>query len=278
MLFCCLLSDWLDGIIARHHHRASEKGWFIDVITDRISEGIIFSIFFWPWFYLFILNILLNFISYFIKKNLTMPLRFAFFIYIIILYTYNYFQYIMEIIILFIIKVAWYFLPIGIANMMPVIFRKWFNFLAIPLDGNKSFIGQPLFGSNKTLRGLLVAIMGGALTYIWQENAYNNSEFFRSISIIDYSILPIWVGSFMGLGAITGDLVKSFFKRRAHIPSGKSWFPRDQIDFTLGGMIFSFIFFIPSVPVFLGVILLGAILHIAVNTIGKTLGIRKSAW
>ncbi len=92
LLFCCLLSDWLDGIIARHHHRASEKGWFIDVITDRISEGIIFSIFFWPWFYLFILNILLNFISYFIKKNLTMPLRFAFFIYIIILYTYNYFQ------------------------------------------------------------------------------------------------------------------------------------------------------------------------------------------
>lgn len=184
----------------------------------------------------------------------------------------------MESVILFVLKVIWYFLPIGMANMMPVIFRHWFNFLAIPLDAGKKLAGQPLFGRTKTLRGLLVGIMGGALTYILQEKAYASHEFFRAISLIDYSILPIWVGSFMGLGAIVGDLVKSFFKRRVRLHSGQSWFPLDQIDFTLGGMLFSFLFYIPTVPVFLAVIVLGAILHIAVNTISKFIGIRKSSW
>jgi len=92
VFFLILLSDWLDGIIARQHKRASKKGWFIDTITDRVSEGIIFLVFFWPWFYLFLLNIILNIFSYFVKRNLILPIRSVFFLYIIILYSYYYFS------------------------------------------------------------------------------------------------------------------------------------------------------------------------------------------
>ena len=43
----------------------------------------------------------------------------------------------------------------------------------------------------------------------------------------------------MGFGALTGDAIKSFFKRRVNIPPGVSWFPFDQIDYIIGGIALS---------------------------------------
>ncbi|MFH0952145.1 MAG: CDP-alcohol phosphatidyltransferase family protein [Patescibacteria group bacterium] len=91
-LILTLTADWLDGVIAKKHKRDSRKGWYIDVITDRISEGIIFLKFFHPWFYFFLLNVILTAISAKIKKNfLIVGLRQLLFLYLISLYTFLYF-------------------------------------------------------------------------------------------------------------------------------------------------------------------------------------------
>jgi len=184
----------------------------------------------------------------------------------------------MEVIIIYILKITWYSLPFGLANMMPVIFKKWFNFLAWPVDFGFKIKGQRLFGSHKTLRGILVAIVGGTLIFIIQKHAFINSDFFHRISIVDYSSQPIWMGTFMALGAIAGDLVKSFFKRRLGIKPGQSWIPFDQIDYTLGGMILSFPFFIPPADVFISLVVLGFIFHLGIVIIGKFIGLRKRAF
>ncbi|MFA5070665.1 MAG: CDP-archaeol synthase [Patescibacteria group bacterium] len=184
----------------------------------------------------------------------------------------------MEAIIIFVLRTVWYFLPIGIANMLPVIFRRWFKWLAVPIDGGRTVAGQPIFGPNKTLRGLVVAVLGGTLIFVIQRYAYINSDFFRSLSLIDYEETPLLLGALEGFGAMVGDLVKSFFKRRRNLPPGKSWFPFDQIDFTLGGMIFGFIIYIPPLAILLFSIILGALLHIASNITAKAIGIRKTAW
>ena len=87
-----LVTDWLDGIIAKKYHRASEKGWLADVITDRICEGIIFAKFFTPWFYFFLFNILMTFLSYKLKKQmLILSLRHLFFLYLIAYHSFLYF-------------------------------------------------------------------------------------------------------------------------------------------------------------------------------------------
>lgn len=184
----------------------------------------------------------------------------------------------METLILFVLKTAWYFLPIGVANMMPVIFSRWLNFLAVPLDGGKTWQGQRIFGDHKTFRGIILAVIGGTLIVVIQRYAYLNSDFFHNISLIDYEKESLVLGFFMGLGAISGDLIKSFFKRRMKKDPGSSWFPFDQIDYSLGGMILGFLFFIPPWPILIFTLVLGVLLHLAANLIGQAIGLRKKAW
>jgi CDP-diglyceride synthetase len=52
---------------------------------------------------------------------------------------------------------------------------------------------------------------------------------------------------------MTGDAVKSFFKRRLGITPGKSWFPFDQLDFVLGAILFVSIIKFPG----LGAVIVG---------------------
>jgi hypothetical protein len=75
LLTITLLLDWFDGLIAKKHGLSSETGYFIDVMTDRISEGILAIPFFVPWFYLFVLNSILAVWSFATKRHIVLPLR-----------------------------------------------------------------------------------------------------------------------------------------------------------------------------------------------------------
>jgi CDP-2,3-bis-(O-geranylgeranyl)-sn-glycerol synthase len=114
------------------------------------------------------------------------------------------------------------FLPAGVANMTPI-FAAHFKPLkkfTYPLDCNQNFRHKRIFGDHKTWRGLITGILTGTLT----------SLFFG---------LPATYGLLVSFGALAGDAVKSFFKRQMGVPSGKSWFPFDQVDFIFGGLLFS---------------------------------------
>lgn len=87
--FTCLIFgamlDWLDGLTARKYHLASEKGWIVDTTCDRLSEFfILLSFSFFPWFYLLLWNVLFSWISWFVKKQITFPLRLIFLVYFLI--------------------------------------------------------------------------------------------------------------------------------------------------------------------------------------------------
>ncbi len=127
----------------------------------------------------------------------------------------------------------WFFLPAGVANMVPVFvsklpgLRKWNT----PLDFGKTWQGKRIFGDNKTWRGLvtgtLMAGLSGVIIYPLLD---------RSID----STIPFLLFAFIGLGALLGDAFESFMKRQRDIPSGDSWFPFDQTDYIVGGLIFAF--------------------------------------
>ena len=86
------------------------------------------------------------------------------------------------------------------------------------------------------------------------------------------------IGALLGLGAILGDLVESYYKRKAGIPSGKSWKPWDQLDFVIGGIIFSFFVFVPPAEVVLVLLIFSPLLHIGANYLGYYLKINKKKW
>jgi len=83
IILACLL-DWLDGLIAKRYHRTSAKGYLVDMVCDRLSEGILFWFSFTPWFYFFLVNIILSIISWKTKKHFTLALRWLFLIFILL--------------------------------------------------------------------------------------------------------------------------------------------------------------------------------------------------
>ena len=159
--------------------------------------------------------------------------------------------------------------------MAPVICKK-INFLKYPIDFGAKLRGKPLFGKNKTFRGLIFGIIFAMIITYLQFLLYKNGLFVE-ISIIDYSNW-ILIGFLMGFGAIFGDLVESFVKRRLNYKPGKSFVPFDQLDFVIGALIFVF----PLVTLLLNkiiiILLLSFVLHVIVNHFAFYMKIRKEKW
>jgi CDP-2,3-bis-(O-geranylgeranyl)-sn-glycerol synthase len=171
-----------------------------------------------------------------------------------------------------IIVLIWLFLPLGLANTGPVIanniplFRR-FNH---PLDFGRTYRGKRIFGDHKTLRGIIAAALVGFLVaalqmvihrYIFQVN--NPLE-----TGVNYgSPVVLLMGLCLGVGAITGDAIKSFFKRQMSIAPGKNWVPFDQLDFIVGGMFASMLFFIMPLELYITGFVVGLILHPTFNVL-----------
>ncbi len=137
----------------------------------------------------------------------------------------------------------WFFSPAGYANAAPVFANKipHSDWLAKPLDFGKKFRGRRIFGDHKTFRGLLAGIVVAEVTVTLQYVLYINSGWFRSISLyIDYRHTNILLLGFLfAVGALGFDALKSFFKRQIGVNPGSAWFPFDQIDYIVGGLLLS---------------------------------------
>ena len=169
-----------------------------------------------------------------------------------------------------IIEELYFALPIYIGNMMPVFVRK------IPLLDFP--INKKLFGSHKTVRGYISAIIAAIIMFYIQLYLYDTT-FFRKISLINYSESNIFLLGFLsGFGAITGDLVKSYFKRKKGIKPGQKWVPYDQLDFMFGALILLYPFVKLTFLSISILILLTPFLHVLVNHIGYLLKIRETKW
>ena len=175
---------------------------------------------------------------------------------------------------LFIGQALWFILPAGLANIAASLSR----FLPVPstpIDGNRLWRQKPIFGAHKTWRGLICGALIGQAVYTVQIYLYR-FDFFRSISMLDYTKHLFILGLLLGLGALVGDLVKSFFKRRANIPPGHTWLPFDQVDYTIGAIIFGSCIFFPGWPKSIFIVVFGFVLHILFNFCAFVLGLQKN--
>ena len=165
-----------------------------------------------------------------------------------------------------IISSLYFFLPAFVANMAPEFF-KWVPF-------NQPIWGRKL-GKNKTWRGVIVAVVFGIVVF-WLQKWLFQFTFFKSISLINYVDFSLGYGFLLGLGAILGDAVESYFKRKNKIGSGESWMPYDQIDFAIGALVLGWLMYVPKAEVATIILVFSFILHLIVSRIGFWLGIKKS--
>ena len=176
---------------------------------------------------------------------------------------------------IFLLKCFYLMLPAYFANMAPVIVKK-IDLLAFPVDFNKKIDGKPILGKNKTYRGIIFGIVFAIFIAYLQFSLYR-IPFFNQISFVDYQNWLLF-GLLMGAGALTGDLVKSFFKRRLNINPGMKFVPFDQTDFVAGALIFIMPIFDLTLRIFITSLLLSFVLHITVNHLAFYLKIRNEKW
>lgn len=105
-----------------------------------------------------------------------------------------------------------FFLPILAANQGPGLAYKF----DLPLG--RTPVSRRWLGENKTVA------------------AYYAGPFLGLCIVVLVYQRPDWwlEGLVLGLGAVLGDHVKSFIKRRLRKPPGSAWWP-DRIDFAVGG-------------------------------------------
>lgn len=152
--------------------------------------------------------------------------------------------------------------PAYLANMAPPFLKYW--------RGWNRPISTRLLGEHKTIGGfgLGVSVAIGAAC------AQSAIDWEGSLVSYDHWLL---IGFALGFGALGGDALKSFFKRRRGIPPGRSWVPADQLDFVLGALILIW----PwarlgwsDVAIVVAVTFIG---DLAVNQIAYRLGIRDTS-
>lgn len=164
----------------------------------------------------------------------------------------------------------WFFLPAGIANAAPLFacrlpgLKHWNT----PIDFGKTYRGKPLFGTNKTWRGLIFGTCIAALVGFIQYRVVTYS--------VESTYFILLSTAALGFGALAGDAIESFFKRQVGVKPGDKWFPFDQIDYIIGGLLAV----APFVSLSLGDILRVGILyfglHIVFSYIGYLIGFKKS--
>jgi len=172
-----------------------------------------------------------------------------------------------------IIQSFWFLLPAAVANMSPTLFKK-INFLNYPIDFNKKTNGRPILGSNKTFRGFFFGTLMAILIIFIQKLLY---PYMINYTIVDYSTNAIFLlGFLLGFGALAGDSIESFFKRRANINPGSPWIPFDQLDWVIGSLLLALIYVEIPFSISLTCIILFGLLHPTINLVGHFLKLQKN--
>ena len=140
-----------------------------------------------------------------------------------------------------ILQALWIIIPAYVANASAVLVGG-----GTPIDFGKNWRdGKRILGDGKTWRGLLSGTFIGMTAGFGLVVAasYINSSEYHFLHITNFEGFPFMIPIIFSIcfGALLGDIIESFFKRRIGKNRGDDWIPFDQVDFILGVLFFSFI-------------------------------------
>ena len=140
-----------------------------------------------------------------------------------------------------IVQALWIVIPIYVSNASAVIVGG-----GTPIDFGKTWRdGKRILGDGKTWRGLLSGtFMGMTAGFgLVVASSYIDSSEYNFLNLNNFDGFPLMIPIIFSLcfGALLGDIVESFFKRRIGKNRGDDWILFDQIDFIIGALVFSFL-------------------------------------
>ncbi len=132
-----------------------------------------------------------------------------------------------------IVQAFWLIIPAYVANASALLVGG-----GTPIDFGKTYNdGRRILGDGKTWRGLFAGAFLGMTAGFGLSVAAKYAQFYRfSLSLSDFTGFPFMIPIIFSIcfGALIGDIVESFFKRRIGKKRGEDWIPFDQLDFIIG--------------------------------------------
>jgi len=166
--------------------------------------------------------------------------------------------------------------PAYVANSIPVLVAKILR-KRTPIDMGKVFFdGKRILGDGKSIEGFVVGVIAGTVTFFPTKLVVDAfySQYLRYIVIS----LPLFFTT--SFGALLGDLLGSFIKRRLGIPRGHPFPLVDQLSFIITALLLDYIIF--SVNIFsietLLLLTLTYIIHKLSNYLAFKAGLKSVPW
>ncbi|RLF50104.1 MAG: CDP-2,3-bis-(O-geranylgeranyl)-sn-glycerol synthase [Thermoplasmata archaeon] len=180
------------------------------------------------------------------------------------------------------LRAFWLFIPAYIANPSAVVFGG-----LAPIDFGKKFVdGRRILGDGKTYSGLIGGGLAGvffgmiqmAISHPWDPIEHFG---FGGLQRAIYIMLAL------SFGALLGDMLGSFIKRRLGVERGERFPGLDQYDLVLGAFLLTILvdkrwvfdnYIANNFAGLLTIIILTPLLHKLVNIIGYKSGLKNVPW
>lgn len=174
----------------------------------------------------------------------------------------------------------WFILPAYVANAFAVIFSG-----GPPIDFGRFFVdGRRVFGDGKTVGGFVGGVVIGIV--VSEIQVMLSSYILKLIAI--YYVIDVYVaflikssllrGFLLSFGAMFGDLIGSFVKRRLGLRRGAPAPLLDQLDFLLGAIVFTNLICPLQFKYAVILLIITPIIHLGSNIIGYMFKLKKEPW
>ena len=175
-----------------------------------------------------------------------------------------------------IIVAFWVMLPAYVPNNAAVLAGG-----GRPIDGGRTWGDRRILGDGKTWRGTAVGTaVGAALALLL--NAVGGDV--GSAIGVSLPTFPPAVVLALPFGAMLGDILASFLKRRTGRERGAAFPGVDQLDFVVVSLALAFLvapgWFLETftLPVLAVIVIITPILHVTTNVVAYKLGLKNEPW
>jgi CDP-2,3-bis-(O-geranylgeranyl)-sn-glycerol synthase len=150
-----------------------------------------------------------------------------------------------------------------------------------PVDGGRTWRGSRILGDGKTWRGTLAGVAAGFVLALALDAVTADASAAVGVALPGF---PLVAALALPAGALLGDMVGSFAKRRSGLPRGAAVPLVDQLDFVAGSLALAAL----AAPRWFGatfgaaelavVVVVTPLLHLLTNGVAYVLGLKDEPW
>lgn len=167
-----------------------------------------------------------------------------------------------------IVQAIWFIWPAYCANAFPTVAGG-----KRPLDFNKKLGSNRILGSSKTVEGTFSGIVFGIFIGLIQMSMHGYLP--QNLGFLQFNTAILVL---LSTGALVGDIVGSFIKRRMNIKPGDPAILLDQLGFLVMALIFVSLVYVPSPAMIAILLVLTPVIHVGTNILGYILKLKSHPW